>query len=190
VVNASHLEIKNQRRIPMKNNILMVEYQNLFTQVQPVGPVLPGIPLGKGNSPRTGEQPWIFHILGRIGNAQVGPIYLGGLGIASIICFILAFTMIGMNYLAQVGWSPIQLVKQLFWLSLDPPNASYGLRIPPMNEGGWFLMVGAFFSASLIFWWFRTYRRATELGMGHHVAWAFAALVDICSGTYSTNFDG
>jgi photosynthetic reaction center M subunit len=161
----------------MKNNVLMVEYQNLFTQVQPVGPVLPGIPLGNGNSPRTGVKPWIFHILGRIGNAQVGPIYLGGLGLASIICFILAFTSIGMNFLAQVGWSPIQLVKQLFWLSLDPPNASYGLRIPPMNEGGWFLLVGAFFTASLVLWWFRTYRRATELGMGTHVAWAFAALI-------------
>jgi photosynthetic reaction center M subunit len=47
-----------------------------------------------------------------------------------------------MNFWAQVGWSPIKFVRNLFWLSLDPPAPQYGLRIPPLWEGGWFLIVG------------------------------------------------
>jgi hypothetical protein len=46
-----------------------------------------------------------------------------------------AFVMIGFNMLAQVDWNPIQFVRQLFWLSLDPPAPKYGLTFPPMNEG-------------------------------------------------------
>ena len=155
----------------------MIEYQNLFTQIQPVGPAHLGVALGHGNSPRTGAKPWFSHWLGRIGNAQLGPLYLGGLGLAALFCFIIAFTSIGMNYLAQVNWNPIQMVKQLFWLSLDPPSPKYGLRIPPMNEGGWFLMVGFFLTMSVGLWWARTYRRAMQLGLGSHVSWAFAAAI-------------
>ena len=58
-----------------------MEYQNLFTRVQAVGPVQHGIDLPAGNSPRTG-QPRLWYLLGLLGNAQVGPVYLGGLGIA------------------------------------------------------------------------------------------------------------
>ena len=63
----------------------MAEYQNLFTSLQVSGPAHLGVPLGPRNSPRTGQQPWIFHLLGRFGNAQIGPIYLGPLGLASLI---------------------------------------------------------------------------------------------------------
>ena len=41
--------------------------------------------------------------------------------------------------LAQVNWDPIQFVRQLFWLALEPPAAEYGLRIPPLAKGGWWL---------------------------------------------------
>ena len=59
----------------------MPQYQNLFTTVTATGPIQPGVPLGHGNSPRLG-QPVLYYWLGKIGNAQLGPIYLGGLGIA------------------------------------------------------------------------------------------------------------
>ncbi|MGA1726401.1 MAG: photosynthetic reaction center subunit M, partial [Burkholderiaceae bacterium] len=153
----------------------MAQYQNLFTTVQATGPLHDGVPLGPGNSPRTGKQPWVSYWLGKLGNAQIGPIYLGGLGLASLILGVFAFTLIGMNLLASVGWDPIQFVRQLFWLSLEPPPPTYGLEIPPLNQGGWHLIVGLFLTASLAFWWARTYRRARALGMGTHVAWAFAA---------------
>jgi len=152
----------------------MADYLNLFTTVQASGPVHHGETLGPGNSPRTG-QPGIFWILGKIGNAQIGPIYLGGLGLASLICGLIAFNIIGMNMLASVNYDPIQFVRQLFWLALEPPPPEYGLSLPPLNQGGWFLICGMFLSASVLLWWVRMYRRATQLGLGTHVAWAFAA---------------
>ncbi len=152
----------------------MADYLNLFTTVQASGPVHHGEGLGPGNSPRTGH-PAVYWILGKIGNAQLGPIYLGGLGLASLFCGLVAFTIIGMNMLASVNYDPIQMVRQLFWLALEPPPPEYGLSWPPLNQGGWFLICGIFLSASVLLWWARMYRRATQLGLGTHVAWAFAA---------------
>ncbi len=154
----------------------MAQYQNLFTTVQAVGPTHQGVELGHGNSPRSGE-PFIAYWAGVLGNAQIGPIYLGGLGVASLILGTLAFNFIGFNMLASVNWDPIQFVRQLFWLALEPPAPEYGLSFPPMNQGGWWLLTGAFLTASILFWWARTYRRARELGMGTHIPWAFAAAI-------------
>jgi photosynthetic reaction center M subunit len=155
----------------------VADYQNLFTTVQPTSNHLhDGVPLGPYNSSRD-FKPWLFHLLGRLGNAQIGPIYLGRLGLASLFCGLLWFNIIGLNMLASVNWDPIQFVKQLFWLSLDPPSPEYGLSIPPINNGGWFLIAGFFFLASVLLWWARMYTRARELGMGTHIAWAFAAAI-------------
>jgi photosynthetic reaction center M subunit len=154
-----------------------MQYQNLFTSVQPVGPSDMGIALGAGHSPRTGKQPWHLHILGRLGNAQIGPIYLGGLGLASLILGVMAFNIIGFNMLAQVDWDPVRFIRELFWLSLDPPAPEYGLSLPPLNDGGWWLMAGGALTASLLLWWTRMYTRARALGMGTHVAWAFLSAI-------------
>jgi photosynthetic reaction center M subunit len=154
----------------------MVEYQNLFTAVQVVGPTQTGVPLPRGNSPRTGK-PLLVHLFGRIGAAQLGPIYLGPLGIASLIFGTLAFNIIGFNMLASVDWNIIRFIKELFWLSLDPPPPQYGLSLPPLNQGGWWLIAGGFLTVSLLLWWARMYTRARQLGMGTHIAWAFAAAI-------------
>jgi len=154
----------------------MAQYQNLFTRVQAVGPVNLGIPLPQGNSPRTGR-PLLWRWAGWLGNAQIGPIYLGPLGLMSILLGTLAINIIGFNMLASVNWSPIQFVKQLFWLSLDPPKPEYGLRLPPMNEGGWWLLAGGLLTVSMLLWWARTYTRARQLGMGTHVSWAFLSAI-------------
>ena len=155
----------------------MAQYQNLFTTVQAVGPLHHGVPLGHGNSPRTGETPWIVHLFGRLGTAQLGPIYLGGLGLASLIFGMLAINIMGFNMLASVNYDPIQFVRQLFWLSLEPPGPSHGLGLAPLNQGGWWQIAGLFLTISIMLWWVRVYRRARELGMGTHVAWAFAAAI-------------
>ena len=39
------------------------------------------------------------------------------------------------------------------------------------------LMAGFFLTCSVLLWWARTYTRARQLGMGTHVAWAFAAAI-------------
>jgi photosynthetic reaction center M subunit len=154
----------------------MAEYQNIFTQVQVRAPAYPGIALPRGSAPRLGR-PSFSHLFGRIGDAQIGPIYLGTTGVASLICGFIAIEIIGLNMWASVNWDPVQFVRQLFWLALEPPAPEYGLSIPPLAEGGWWLMAGFFLTLSILLWWVRTYRRARALGMGTHVAWAFAAAI-------------
>jgi photosynthetic reaction center M subunit len=154
----------------------MADYQNLFTRVQIIGPAQHGVPLPHGNSPRTG-QPQQWWLLGLIGNAQLGPVYLGSLGLASLILGTLSINIMGFNMLAQVNWDIIEFVRQLPWLALEPPKPEYGLRLPPMNEGGWWLLSGGLLTTSILLWWLRTYTRARALGLGTHVAWAFASAI-------------
>ena len=154
----------------------MIEYQNLFTRVQVHGPADLGVPMLGRNEAR-GTKTSFVHLFGLLGDAQVGPIYLGWLGLLSLTFGFVAFEIIGFNMLASVNWNPVQFVRQLFWLALEPPPAKYGLSIPPMREGGWWLMAGFFLTISVLLWWARTYRRARALGMGTHVAWAFAAAI-------------
>ena len=153
-----------------------MQYQNLFTRVQATGPLITGVPLPPGHMPRI-ETGFFLRLAGWIGNAQIGPFYLGGLGIASLIFGTLAINIIGFNMLAQVNWDPVEFVRQLFWLALEPPPPQYGLSFPPMNQGGWWLLSGLFLTIAIFLWWARTYRRARALGMGTHMAWAFLAAI-------------
>jgi photosynthetic reaction center M subunit len=154
----------------------MAEYQNIFTRVQVHGPGHAGAPLPRGSWKRTGK-PIHSYLLGLIGDAQIGPIYLGLSGIASLVFGFIAIEIIGLNMWASVNWSPIQFVRQLFWLALEPPPPAYGLSIPPLAEGGWWLMAGFFLTMSILLWWVRMYRRAVALGLGTHTAWAFASAI-------------
>ena len=154
----------------------MAEYQNIFTQVQVNAPTYAGVSLGKDDSNRVGGG---FHSYwaGKLGDAQIGPIYLGTTGVISLVCGLIAFEIIGLNMWASVNWNPIEFIRQLPWLALEPPPPSYGLGIPPLAEGGWWLMAGFFLTVSILLWWWRTYRRAQALGMGNHLAWAFAGAI-------------
>jgi photosynthetic reaction center M subunit len=151
-----------------------LQYQNIFNRIQVRGPTDPGAPLKWGQEKRIGK-PFHSYLMGLLGAAQVGPFYLGTCGLMSIVCGFIAFEIIGLNMLASVNWDPVQFIRLLPWLGLEPPAPSWGLRIPPLNQGGWWLMAGFFLTASLVLWWFRVYRRAKALGLGTHVAWAFAA---------------
>ncbi len=155
----------------------MAEYQNIFTQVQVKGPAHLGVPLYRDQYGRTGTRPLHIYLLGILGDAQVGPIYLGLTGVASIICGFIAIEIIGLNMAASVDWSPVQFVKQIFWLALEPPAPANGLKIPPLNEGGWWLAAGLFLTLSILLWWTRTFLRARQLGLGTHIPWAFASAI-------------
>lgn len=153
-----------------------MQYQNLFTRVQAVGPTHDGVELGPQNSARD-IQPFLVHLFGRLGNAQIGPFYLGTLGLISIVTGTLSINIMGFYMLASVGWDPIEFIRQLPWLALEPPSPKYGLHFPPMNEGGWWMFASGLLLVSVLSWWLRTYRRARQLGMGTHIAWAFAAAI-------------
>ena len=153
----------------------MARYQNMFTQVQLRGPLEAGPALRDATFQRLGKGSYNYWA-GKIGAAQIGPIYLGTLGMASLTFAFLAFEIIGLNMFASVGWNPIQFVRQLPWLALEPPGPQWGFQLlVPLAEGGWWQMAGFFMTTSLVLWWLRTFRRARALGMGTHVAWAFAA---------------
>jgi photosynthetic reaction center M subunit len=153
-----------------------LEYQNIFTRVQIHGPDDMG-PKRNESGVFSRGKPSHNYWFGKIGDAQVGPLYLGFWGLASIACGLLAFNIIGLNFWLQVNWDPIQFVRKLFYLSLDPPSAKYGLGFPPLAEGGWYMIASFFFGASVLLWWVRTYTRARALGMGTHVAWAFLSAI-------------
>ncbi len=155
----------------------MAEYQNIFTRVQVHAPSYAGVPFTPGGQSGRAGTPWHVHLLGRIGDAQLGPIYLGWFGVASLVFGFIAFEIIGLNMFASVNWDPVQFVRQLPWLALEPPSPANGLKIPPLAEGGWWLMAGFCLTLSIILWWVRMYRRARALGIGTHVAWAFAAAI-------------
>ncbi|MBS0394113.1 MAG: photosynthetic reaction center subunit M [Proteobacteria bacterium] len=154
---------------------MSTEFQNLFTRIQIHGPVYPGVPLPPGS--------WrafkgsMKHLFGWIGDTQLGPIYLGFTGVMSLFCGFVAFEIIGLNMFAQVNWDLVQFIRQLPWLALEPPAPGYGLRIPPLQHGGWWLMAGFFLTTSVLLWWLRMYRRAKSLGLSQHTTWAFASAI-------------
>jgi photosynthetic reaction center M subunit len=155
----------------------MAKYHTLYTAIQLSGPEDPGLELPRGSLKRVGvviDSTW----LGRMGERQLGPTYLGVLGIASLVCGFIAFEIIGLNMWASVDWDPLRFIKLLPFLSLEPPPPKFGLDIfPPLNQGGWWLMAGFFLTASILLWWGRMYGRARALGMGTHIPWCFASAI-------------
>ena len=152
----------------------MAEYQNFFTQVQ----VSAAPEMGMVEDVDTGNRTkgaGFSTLLGWFGNAQFGPIYLGTFGVISLACGAIWFMIVGLWFWHLAGYNPAVFVRDLLWMALEPPAPEWGLRVPPMDQGGLFLVAGFFFLVSLWTWWLRTYLRAEALGMGKHVAWAFAA---------------
>ncbi|MBY0343053.1 MAG: photosynthetic reaction center subunit M [Sphingomonadales bacterium] len=155
----------------------MATYQNIFTQVQVKGPPEMGVPLAPEEDirfPYTGYN----YRMGKIGQAQFGPIYLGWTGTLSLAFGTLAIMIIGLNFWAQAGWSPQTFMREFFWLSLNPPGPEYGFSpFVPLDKGGWWILAGFSLTASILLWWVRTYTRARALGMGMHIPWAFASAI-------------
>ena len=155
----------------------MTAYQNIFTQVQVRTHPEMGVDTNEVDPWRVG-QPGFVHWIGRIGNAQIGPMHLGWTGVFSLLSGFLAFEIIGLNMLASVDWNVSEFIRQLPWLALNPPGPEYGLSIlPPLAEGGWWLIAGFFLTVSVILWCVRSYLRAKALGLGTHTTWAFASAI-------------
>lgn len=154
----------------------MAEYQNIFTQVQVQGPPELGLVEGVDLANRTNSARFST-LAGWFGNAQLGPVYLGTMGVISLFAGTVWFVMVGFWFWDQAGYNPAVFLRDLFWLSLDPPAPEYGLRFPPIAEGGYFLIASFFLLVAVMAWWVRSYLRAEALGMGKHVCWAFASAI-------------
>ena len=100
----------------------------------------------------------------------VGPFYVGFFGVTALFFIILGTALI--LYGAALGptWN-------IWLLSINPPDVSYGLALAPMAEGGlWQIIticaVGAFGS-----WALREVEICRKLGMGLHVPFAFSVAI-------------
>jgi photosynthetic reaction center M subunit len=154
----------------------MAEYQNIFTQVQVRAVPEMGLVEGVELSNRT-KGASFSTLAGWLGNAQLGPVYLGTMGVISVATGAIWFMLVGAWYWYQAGFHPGVFLRDLFWFSLEPPSAEYGLGFAPLGEGGLWLIASFFLLISVISWWVRTYLRAAALGMGKHVSWAFASAI-------------
>ena len=152
-------------------------YESFFSQLQVRGPVARE-PHLEGVHDRRIEKHFFSYWIGKIGDPQIGPFYLGWAGIFSIAFGGAAFVLIGLNFAAANGWNPIRFLKGIIWDAVRPPRASNGLELfPPLTDGGWWLIVGMFTTLAVILWWVRLYRRSRALGMGVHVALAFGCAI-------------
>ncbi|MBE7200336.1 MAG: photosynthetic reaction center subunit M, partial [Parafilimonas terrae] len=155
----------------------MANFETIYTKVQIRGPFDEDMPL-KWREENRIEWRAFSYWLGKIGHPQVGPTYLGWEGLLSLLFGFVAIEIIGLNMWASVNWDPIAFVRNLPFLTLDPPAARYGLNpIVPLKEGGWWILAGFTLTTSILLWWVRGYRRARALGMGTHVSWAFASAI-------------
>ncbi|MGR3502059.1 photosynthetic reaction center subunit M [Pseudaestuariivita sp.] len=155
----------------------MVEYQNIFNQVQVQGTPEMGTDNENNMMEERTKKPFFSTLVGWAGNAQIGPIYLGWTGLVSLFTGILAFNIIGLNMLAHVGWSIPEFLRQLFWLALEPPSPEYGLSMPPLDDGGWYIIASMFLLVSVMTWWARTWFLAEQHKMGKHIFWAFGSAI-------------
>ena len=105
----------------------MASFRSIYTQIQVHGPHDKGIPLDRNAFPRL-LTPRLSAWLGKIGDPQVGPTYLGGYGIASLISGFIAIEIIGLNFWASVHWNPVAFIRGMAWHRLDPPGPGAGLN--------------------------------------------------------------
>jgi photosynthetic reaction center M subunit len=154
----------------------MAEYQNIFTQVQVRAAPEMGMTEGVELSNRS-KGARFSTLAGWFGNAQLGPIYLGTMGVISLASGLAWFLTVGMWFWHQAGYNPAVFLRDLFWFSLEPPAEEYGLGFAPIAEGGLWIIASFFLLVSVCAWWVRTYLRAQALGMGKHVCWAFASAI-------------
>ena len=154
----------------------MAEYQNIFTQVQVQAAPEMGMVEGVELSNRT-KSASFSTLAGWFGNAQLGPVYLGTMGVISLMSGAVWFMLCGAWFWYQAGFNPAVFMRDLFWFSLEPPSAEYGLGFAPIAEGGLWIIASFFLLVSVLSWWVRTWLRAEALGMGKHVSWAFASAI-------------
>jgi photosynthetic reaction center M subunit len=154
----------------------MAEYQNIFTQVQVAGPPEMGM-VEDADLKERSKSASFSPLLGWLGNAQLGPVYLGPWGVLSLMTGGTWFLMVGIWFWDQAGYNPAIFLRDLFYMSLEPPAPEYGLGFPPMRDGGYYLIASFFLLVGVLSWWVRTYVLAAQMKMGKHVAWAFASAI-------------
>ncbi len=97
----------------------------------------------------------------------VGPFYVGFFGVTTI--FFAAFGIALIVYGAAIGptWN-------LWQISINPPDESYGLGFAPLKEGGLWQVITICALGAFVSWALRQAEIARKLGIGLHVPFAFS----------------
>jgi photosynthetic reaction center L subunit len=100
----------------------------------------------------------------------VGPFYVGLFGVAAAFFTILGTTLI--VYGASLGptWN-------IWKISINPPDVSYGLGFAPLQYGGIWQLVTICAIGSFGSWALREVEICRKLGMGYHVPFAFSVAI-------------
>jgi photosynthetic reaction center M subunit/photosynthetic reaction center L subunit len=120
------------------------------------------------------KKPIYSPLLDRLfGNGQIGPIYVGTWGVVSAVAGTATALICLEDWLWQVNYNPIRLLRDFFILSTNPPAMSYGLGLAPWHEGGAWIFATLLLHVSVLAWLVRIVRRADDAGLGKQLAWAF-----------------
>ena len=100
----------------------------------------------------------------------VGPFYVGFFGVTAAFFIILGTALI--LYGAALGptWN-------IWLLSINPPDVSYGLALAPMVEGGLWQIITICAMGAFVSWALREVEICRKLGMGFHVPFAFGVAI-------------
>ena len=97
----------------------------------------------------------------------VGPFYVGFFGITTMF-----FTVLGTGLLlVGAAYGP---TWNIWMLSINPPDISYGLKLAPMKEGGIWQVVTMCATGAFVSWALRQVEIARKLGMDLHIPIAFS----------------
>ena len=100
----------------------------------------------------------------------VGPFFVGFFGVTTIFFAALGTALI--VYGASLGptWN-------IWQISINPPDVSYGLKLAPLKEGGLWQIITFCAIGSFVSWALREVEICRKLGMGYHVPFAFGVAI-------------
>jgi photosynthetic reaction center L subunit len=100
----------------------------------------------------------------------VGPFYVGFFGVTTIF-----FTFVGVGLIL---WGAALGPTWNIWkISINPPAASYGLGLAPLQEGGIWQLVTICAIGAFVSWALREVEICRKLGIGYHVPVAFSVAI-------------
>ena len=96
----------------------------------------------------------------------VGPFYVGFFGMTTMFFALVGIAMILWNTALGPTWN-------LWQISVNPPDAKYGLSFAPLQEGGIWQIVTICALGAFVSWALREVEICRKLGMGYHVPFAY-----------------
>lgn len=125
-----------------------------------------------------------IRLLEGLADTQIGPIYLGMWGALAFFSYLLCVFITAIGFGEQVGYNPIRFIRELPVLTLYAPPSSYGLRMAPLNEGGYWQLATLFMTLTLVFWTIRIWTRAVANNLRPMVPIAFSAALFLYASIY------